>query len=417
MNYYIRLFTIIIISLISISITPSKADKCFDYILLDGGETLNTFGMDTTQHWWAITQPFADSYRLIIDGNQTDVYKDFKNLTFSPDGNRWACFAKDNVQWFLLTDRGYLKLPNILRIGEIAFSPNSQVLAYSYYETDNETIVIKDRTIKVYQRASKLFLSNNGEKFAFVGRRSANSYVVNINGKETSLFDNVKPFGFWYNGQFLYAGQNGDGWEIFKNNEPISEVYAYIQEGIINIKGTVAGILANEMNGNGVGIVLSDQYYEPLIGEEYDNVSHLILHPELAMIAYDARLNGQPVVVLNSTEYAGGIDLTGQPYFTADGEDLYFLGCDIDCFINVNGQKFSLNTDLPMDRFYAKKSGSNTIAYATSSSMIIRDLESNELYAGMMVDQIIAPRYNWREHRYETLGSIGNRLYLLTCNF
>jgi hypothetical protein len=33
----------------------------------------------------------------------------------------------------------------------------------------------------------------------------------------------------------------------------------------------------------------------------------------------------------------------------------------------------------------------------------------------MMVDSTFSPRYNWRMDRYEALGIINNRLYLLTC--
>jgi hypothetical protein len=34
-----------------------------------------------------------------------------------------------------------------------------------------------------------------------------------------------------------------------------------------------------------------------------------------------------------------------------------------------------------------------------------------------MVDQLIPPRYNWRDGTYETLGSVNNKLYLMTCRY
>ena len=76
-----------------------------------------------------------------------------------------------------------------------------------------------------------------------------------------------------------------------------------------------------------------------------------------------------------------------------------------------------MNNEVALDRYYAKKPGSNTIAYVTNSSLIIRDFEKGELYSGMMVDNLVSPRYNWRSGLYETLGSINNKLYLLTCRF
>ena len=77
----------------------SEAQHCFDYMLFDGSEKLVTFGMDTTDNWWAVTQPFTESYRLIVNGYKTDVYKDIRQLTFSPNAERWACFLKDNTQF------------------------------------------------------------------------------------------------------------------------------------------------------------------------------------------------------------------------------------------------------------------------------------------------------------------------------
>ncbi len=411
---------IFLIGVMFVVITNAKAQQhCYDYMLLDGSEQLVTFGMDTTKNWWAITEPFSGNYRLVINGFHTNDYKEIRQLIFSPNGNKWAFFGKDNTQWYLNTNDTIFAIPGS-DAGQIEFSPNSQKMIYSYFEGFEEIIIIGDRKTRAYQRDyennSKIYLSNNAEKFAWVSRRGS-GYTININGIESDVYDEIKPIGFWYDGQMLYSCRSWNLWEIFKGTESISENYTQIFETALNIKGDVAGVLASEQSGKQVAVLFSDEYYEPLIGSRYDYVSNLKLHPFLPMIAYNANLYQVGFVVFNNTEYTGGKEQTGTPEFTYDGEDLYYLACDFLCFVNVNGRKYPLNNEVFLDRYYAKKSGSNTICYVTSSSMIVRDIESNEMYAGMMVDNLISPRYNWRTESYETLGSIGNRLYLMTCRF
>ena len=93
--------------------------------------------------------------------------------------------------------------------------------------------------------------------------------------------------------------------------------------------------------------------------------------------------------------------------------ELYFVGCDIDCFVNINGRKYEVQYELNPYGKYAMKPGSKTIAQTTSTSMIIRYLEYKNFILSKMTDEIIPPRYNWRTDSYETLGRISQRLYLL----
>jgi len=398
--------------------TVNSQQHCVDYMLMEGTEQLVTFGMDTTKNWWAVTEPYSESYRLIINGIPQKDYKEIRQLTFSADGNRWAYFGKDNTQWYLNSNDTIISLTSN-DVGQIDFSPNSQKIAYSYFEGFEETIVIGDNKIRAYQRDfqnhPKIFLSQNGSKYAWVVKRGS-GFALNISGKETDVYNEIFPIGFWYDGKMIYAARNFALWEIYKGDELIGSDYSQIFESAINLNGNVAAVLASQ-TGKQIAILISDEYYEPLIGNRYDYISNLVLHPNLPMMAYNANLYQTDFVVLNSTEFAGGKEQTGTPEFTHDGEDLYFLGSDMHSFVNVNGRKYSLNNEVSLDRYYAKKPGSNTIAYVTNTSMIVRDIENNEQYAGMMVDNLISPRFNWRTNTYETLGSIGNRLYLMTCRF
>ncbi len=391
-----------------------SADRCSDEILLDGSETLYSYGMDTTNHWWALTSPFTNSYRLIVDGKKSGIYVEFGNMTFSDDGSKWACFARDNKQWYLMTNDTVLPIPGT-DPGEIRFSPNSEVLCFSYKEAEQEVIFLRNRKIQVYQRTGRLFLSTGGERIAFLGYRG-DRMVVNINGAESPLFDDIKPFGFWYDGSFMYAGKNGNLWEVYKNSQSLTESYADIPEYFLNHEGNAAGYIAKTSSGRYHGVIISDEYYEPLTGKSYDFASGLALHPTSPIIAFLAVYNTQQVIVMSNTEFYGG-EQNSRPFFTCDGSDFFFLGCNIDCFINVSGRKYSTNTQLSLDMTYAMKPNNLSIAYSTSSSMVVRSFSENMLYAGRMVDEIIAPRYNWRTGNYETLGRISDRLYLMKCKF
>jgi len=106
-----------------------------------------------------------------------------------------------------------------------------------------------------------------------------------------------------------------------------------------------------------------------------------------------------------------------KPTFTYDGSELYFIGCDIECFVNINGRKYSIPANLPFKTICAKKPGSLTIAYSSSSSMVVRSLDNNRIIASRVFDKLTQPRYNWRRDEYEALGVINNRLYMIFSKF
>lgn len=403
------IFTIIIFLLTYFS--GLKADRCKDELILDGSEKIISYGIDTTNHWWAITQPFEGQYRIIIDGMQSEPYVKYKPIVFSPDGNKWAYFARDNVQWYLVTNDTVKATGE--NVGELMFTGNSKKLIYSFYEATNEIILFDKKKINTRFRVGKLYSNYAGTKLAFMNRQGKR-YSMFIDGYETTVYDEIMPIGFWCDGRFLYAARNGNLWEIYKNGESLTEPFSAIIQAQVGTNETYAGILARRPSGDAVAILIDDNYYEPLISKSYDWVGDMVLHPTIAMFAYKAKLNNAYFIVYNSTEIGGG-QTTGIPYFTYNGEEMFFVGCNIHCFVNVNGRQYQLDNEIPVDIVFTKKPGSNTIAYSTGSSLVVRFLDSKELVAGMMVDEIIAPRFNWRTNRYEALGRINQRLYLLTC--
>jgi len=400
------------IFIVFIFVSSIKANVCSEKMIYDGFENVIDIGIDTTGHYWILTQPSEGYVRLIVDGNQSDQYKEIRGLTFSNDGKRWACFVRDNVTWKVMTNDTIMELfcDNVVNIG---FSPNSEVLYYAYKEGSEISFVIGRKKVRGTGATGDIYLSWGAERYA-IGAHRGDKYIYQVNGWETPPYEEINPLGFWNDGSFIYIVKIGNNWEIYKDKESISESFMNISEYAMNIWGTAAGFLARRSQSTSVGVLMSDEYYEPLITKSYESVSDLALHPSIDLMAFKARYNNSDMIVMSSTEYAGG-QQTGPPQWTHDGSQLVFSACATDCFINVDGRRYNLNQmfDLPTD--YAHKPHSKTIAYSTSTSLVVRNLESKALYAGKMMDYIIKPIFSWRHDVYLTLGVIQNRVYLMKC--
>ncbi|MES2766413.1 MAG: hypothetical protein V4642_11115 [Bacteroidota bacterium] len=392
--------------------TISLSAQCTERLLLDGKEDLTAYGMDTTQHWWAITTPFSERYRLTVDSVATGVYSQILPPVFSPDGNVWATFAFENQQYFLLKKDTALPL-NCTEVQQIFFSADSRIAGVAVRVGTEDVIRFAEREIRTTNRFGKVYISPGGERVAYTVQRGTQSALF-VNFTEVAQMEEIKPIGFWNDGEFLYAGRSGKQWTVFKNKKELSGMAADIGDVAVNATGTVAAAVVKLFNGRSQLLIFSDEYYEPLKGKEYDGITDLVLHPQLALAVFKATLRGVTHIVQNTAEYAGGT-ITGKPQYSSDGKDVFFAGEDNDSFINMNGQRFSLKNRIAADGAYAFAPGKKSIAFASSSTLVVQNFEKETMRAGLMVDQVISPRYNRFLKRYETLGRINQRLYLISC--
>lgn len=387
-------------------------EKCIDYILLDGSEQLVTYGLDTTNNWYAITEPFPQRYRLIVNGDELQSMLNVSVPIFSQDGKRWAAFAQDNSGWMLFTEKD-MKAFNATSVGDIVFSEDSKVVAYSYFESTLEVVKLKDEEYREYRKRKGLWIDHTGDQVAYVVE-NANQEMIKVNGVQLNSFDKIYPVGFWEDGDFIYVGQFGVYFQVYKGKVAISETYLNVPDIQINRKGDVLAYIAFLASKRYVAKLISDKFKEPLISQRYDMAADLVLHPTEPIMAYSAVLFNAFTINMNLTEYFSG-EANTTPQFTWNGDELYFMGCRINCFLSINGVSHNTQTNFPVDRYYAHKPESLTFAYSTGSTMVVRYLVGGDMRAGMMVNETIEPRYNRFEDRYETLGSTNNRLYLLTC--
>ncbi|MCX7736730.1 MAG: hypothetical protein N2319_08445 [Candidatus Kapabacteria bacterium] len=413
----------VVISLFFLSTLTILSQQCFDEIVLDGSEKIDKYGIDSTGNWLAITRPYTNRFRLYVNGKQSDIFSGIQDIKFSRDGNRWACYAKDDGNyWHLLTNDTTLYL-KAFRAGQLFFTPDSKNLFFTYTTEGRQSVSGKiDSAGKVKFGSSKeldipdvttLYISADSKRRAVVTNRDGGTYV-RIGNDQGPRFDAVKAIGYWNDGSFIYAAKLGNSWEIYKNRESISEPFNRIIDSKMNPEGTIAAIAIERTKSEQIVLTLNDKYYEPLVSKVYDWVGNININPILEMVAFKAKKNNNFYVVYSNTEYISGANSTN-PLFTYDGKDIYFVGCDLDCFVNINGRRYSLNSEVDLKGNFVKKSGEPTIAYTTSSALVIRNLEKNTLSASKMMDKMSEPIYNWKKQRYEALGIFGERLYFIYC--
>lgn len=406
-----------LIMLIFLSTVSAKSDKCSEIRLLDGSEDIVQYGMDSTNNWWAITAPFQNKVKMHINNFSSDAFEEVFIPTFSPDGSRWAFFARDVATWYLETEEASIEL-FIEEPGEIHYAPENQSLVYSYFQNTMETIVYNDEkdTLEVLNKTGQIFVNNDGTKVAYLVKAGFNTFI-NVNGNSLDQFDEIVPVGFWHDDSFIYAATNGNNWAVYKDDEMISSQYDNIPEIQMDLFGTFVGFIGRQPSGMSTAVLISDEFPHPLRGRNFNSIRNIVLHPYIPMMAYNALdIQNNPVVVFNNTKYTGARQ-TSRPYFSYDGTVMYFFGCNIDCFINMNGKRVNIPRGLTVDGVYAFDPESDTFGYATSASLVVRNLEDNTLYAGAMMNQTGSVRYNWRDGRYESLGVINNRLYMQICEF
>ncbi len=407
------LFTI---SIIFVFITNILKTQTFDEIeLFDGIVPLYSYGIDTTGHWWAITEPFSNRYRAIIDKKESMVFDDISKIIFAPGGKSWGYFGSISGNIYIVDEQKETLLEGATDFGEITFSPDGTQCAYSYFKVNMEIIQLPFKTIEVQNRTSKLFIDNTGLSFAFIANR-LNMQVININGIETSGYNEIKPIGFWHTGEFIYAIRNGNIWDIMQGKKKLGDSFAKIIDAKINNTGTVMAVLVQLNTGKCMSIMFSEEYTDPIYGKNYNYTWGLSLHPIYPLIGFIATdASARTYVVQNHTEYYTEGDIS-IPFYSYDGEELIFIDeGNFNPYLNINGRRHPVYLEISTETPIAKKPKSSTFAYSTATTLLVQYYEQNKYYTGFMTDNTSETIWNWRTEEYQTLGNIRDRLYLIKC--
>ncbi|MFN3306366.1 MAG: hypothetical protein ACK42Z_04160, partial [Candidatus Kapaibacteriota bacterium] len=230
------------------------SQKCRDYLIYDEVEKVQSYGIDTTGNWWILTKPYNTEYRLIISGIKTDVFKEIRHLSFSPDGKKWAFFGKTTTNWNFVTNDTIIPLfaEDVLAIG---FSKNSEDVFYSFKNGVETTICYNNRMITLINFLGKIFVNYDGSKIAFTQQVGKMFSLIIPQHFESERFDSIVPLGFWHDDEIIYAGKIGNFWQIFKNHQALTEEFTQLIDMKINNLGTSAAF-AIKRNASDVFVIL-----------------------------------------------------------------------------------------------------------------------------------------------------------------
>ena len=400
-----------------------NSQQFVEYEILSGSESLVDYGMDSTWNWWAITQPFEGQKRLTVNSEQTQSYELINTPTFSPDGEFWTTLGIRSNQWRLVTN--FYEVPLEYNHCERAvFAQDSRHLAFVGYlgrepwlvryryqiEADDGFRLAFVDAEQMIDPIGDPLLSQDGKRFGYVGQRG-DGFTITLNGVESDIYDELKVLGFWADGRLVFAGRIGDNWRVYRGEEILGGPFVNVREGAVSPSGDNVGFVVSYSGGDAV-YHLSEGDREASAGKVYDSISDLVLHPYQPLYAYSASRNLSNSVVFVTTEYVAG-EQVSKPVFSYDGSELTFIQCNTDCFMNVNGVNHDLQAQYDVQIPFAVAPGTNTFAYANGTTLVIRHYLKKSNYAGMIVDEMLPPRYNRFDRKYQMLGRISERLYLL----
>lgn len=403
----------IIFSLFCTNYVVFAQNKCGEIQLLDGSETIAAYGLDTTNHWWAVTQPFSNQMRLWVDGKKSEVYQEVKKPIFSPDGTIWASFGlNQNGVWQILYPDSTIPIVCTEPKG-IYFGRNGSQPAVVYAQGDMEMLRWKGKEVSLIQRSGDIKIDCYGENYAYVSKRSGGKVIVYSRG-ETTLFDDIILFGIWHDGNPIYAASNSNQWRVYIGSEPQSRIFDAITDYALNQFCSIAAFVGKQGTSY-TAMLINSEYYEPIESKAYLSIDNLQLHPFSPVFAFRALNQMQiPKIVFSSTEYAAARE-SSKPQFSYNGEELTFLNTDVDMGVNINGKRFVIQRAIDLGVQYCVKPNSRTICFSTGVAMVMLDVEKNKSYAGLMVQETGGSRYNRFNGYYEALGRINQRLYLMYC--
>lgn len=411
-----RFFTFIFFTYFLFTSLAYTQPRCSEIELLPGDENLLDFGLDSTSHWWAITSPFSNRYKLYVDGKKFGDYLQITKPFFSHfEGKQWGAFVQQNDGLWDVIINDSIHTVSATEPRELSFASNSTTFAYGVLRSNIEEVVFGNNKYEVINRVSPLVISPEGRRIAYVIQQGGLQTLF-VNGKEIEIYQEISLVGFFYDGSIIYSARQGNQWNVYKDTEQISITYQSLQHATINRFGTTVAISAKQLNNQVVIWMFSEEFNQPIISQPFDNISSLTLHPSKPVVMAECQRNNQNIVTIQFTEMGGGLT-NSKPGFTVGGEQFYFLSCENICSMIIDGVRRNLNNRIELGKEFtvALKPNGKTFATSSLSSLVVRYIESDQLYSGMMANQMKPTRYNWRTDRYEALGSIQQRLYILSC--
>ncbi len=407
----IKRITSFIIVFVAITIA-GVAQECRDQMLLAAHERVMTAGLDTTGHWYAITQPFENMVGLIIDGFPHGPYESALPPRYTHDGRSFAAGVKTLGQWSILTSSDTIKL-----LGDVLFDVRYPALAdqpwWHHANGDDHRVSTRGRSFRCSSIPQMLSLDPTGAVAAWIETAGSGDLLMR-NGREIARGEQVLIAGIWADGSVVYAIRFGTRWSVFVGEQEIAQSLMNVGELQTNVAGTSCAFHATDATGLSKMYLYTADMREPWTSQPYENLSGMVLAPWEPLVAAVVTRNGNRSVSFNGTEYPAG-QQTGPLRFTPDGKYLMYAGFDGEYFITLNGKqhrvKGAVNLRVPLQ---LDQTGTSA-AWASSTTLAKANLEYQVLRLGKMCDSMLTVVYNRSKNVFQGLGYMGRHLFLLEC--
>jgi hypothetical protein len=388
------------------------AQECRDQMILAAHERVMTAGIDTTGHWYAISQPFESMVGLIIDGRPYGPYESALPPRFSHDGGAFVAGVKTLGQWSVLTSIDTIALSGDV-LYDVRFSALSDVPWWHHANGQDHRLSTRGKTYTCSRSPQMLSLDPSGTVAAWVESTSAGDLLMR-NGQEIARGEQLLIAGVWSDGSVVYAVRFGSVWSVFVGTREIVRSLLSVGEFQTNLAGTSCGFHAADATGLARMYVYTADMQEPWMSQPCENISGFVLAPWEPLAAAIITRNGNRSVSFQGTEYPAG-QQTGPIGFTPDGSTMMYAGFDGEHFITLNGKqnrvKGAVNLRVPLS---IDQTGTSA-AWASSTTLAKANLEYQVLRLGKMCDSMLSVVYNRRKNVFQGLGYMGRHLFLLEC--
>ena len=148
-----------------------------------------TFSDDGKRH--AVSAKTMDGrYVVVVDGREYPVSDFASQMTFSPDGRRWACSVSNGKKKSVIVDGKVTgaHYDDVLYLrGKLVFSPDGRRIAFGAKRDGRAFVVLDGKEQKAYHNVKSLTFSPDGKHLAYVAQetKGGKSFVVadGIRGK------------------------------------------------------------------------------------------------------------------------------------------------------------------------------------------------------------------------------------------
>lgn len=385
---------------------------CSDTLLIENPIAIESYGIDTTGHWWVILRPYDNWRLLIVDGVSYGPYEQISQPVFANVGTDWVSIVSSDVRWWLVGPRRSLRTGGAVEF--VRFASQTEELWWLERNGTDRRLTNGQRSYAVGYPVEDCRLDPQGIVVWWT-EKQLNQVCLIRNGAMQGCFDDVILGGVWQGGRAVWAQRTGNAWSVALGDETLSTNLSNIYSIKTNVYGQVACWSASELGGAVQVFVYTEDFRNPWQSRVLQNVDRYIaLHPSEPLVAFKATFQGNPVVFFNTAEYPQGTRASS-PAFSHDGESMVYGSYQDDNYIVVNGKRKLVSAGIPTLAPPVINGKGTHVAWPSATTLVVYDLEFNILTMGKMCDTVSDVVYDWKEKSFKALGIVGQRLYLLRC--